>query len=128
MTEVNVEGLNAVEKELRERPIQPLLRAAREAQALNAPIEVRSAHSSIEDVLKERGEVHGEFIEHASMTQALKYQMHGGRNWKRLSPIQAEGLEMIQHKIGRILAGDPNHKDHWKDIQGYAKLVEDRLP
>ena len=29
---------------------------------------------------------------------------------------------MILHKIGRILAGDPNHKDHWVDIAGYANL------
>ena len=126
MTEASEHGLAAVEASMRnEPPLDTLLRAAGRLDTAPRKFEKRD---TIEDVLKERGEVHGEFIEHASMTQALKYQMHGGRNWKRLSPIQAEGLEMIQHKIGRILAGDPNHKDHWKDIQGYAKLVEDRLP
>jgi hypothetical protein len=29
--------------------------------------------------------------------------------------------------MGRILAGNPSHADHWHDIQGYAKLIEDRL-
>jgi len=48
--------------------------------------------------------------------------------WSRLSSVQREGLSMIQHKIARIMCGDPNYYDHWHDIQGYAKLVEDRLP
>ena len=34
---------------------------------------------------------------------------------------------MFAHKIGRILVGDPNHRDHWDDISGYAVLVADRL-
>ena len=34
---------------------------------------------------------------------------------------------MIQHKIARILNGDPNWKDTWDDIAGYAKLIGDKL-
>lgn len=34
---------------------------------------------------------------------------------------------MIQHKIARILNGDPDYVDNWVDIAGYAKLVADRL-
>ena len=37
-----------------------------------------------------------------------------------------EALDMIAHKIGRICAGNPNFKDHWADIAGYAQLVADR--
>lgn len=33
---------------------------------------------------------------------------------------------MIAHKIGRILNGDPNYRDSWDDIAGYAKLAADR--
>lgn len=40
---------------------------------------------------------------------------------------QVEALEMIAHKIGRIINGDPNYADSWHDIAGYAKLVADRL-
>ena len=40
---------------------------------------------------------------------------------------QIECLEMIAHKIGRILNGDPNYGDSWRDIAGYATLVADRL-
>lgn len=44
-----------------------------------------------------------------------------------LDPDQREALEMIAHKIARILNGDPNYADSWVDIAGYAKLIADRL-
>lgn len=34
---------------------------------------------------------------------------------------------MIQHKIGRVLNGDPNYDDNWIDICGYSKLIADEL-
>jgi hypothetical protein len=34
---------------------------------------------------------------------------------------------MILMKLARALNGDPNDTDNWHDIQGYAKLVEDRI-
>jgi hypothetical protein len=34
---------------------------------------------------------------------------------------------MILHKIARIVNGDPNWSDSWRDIAGYATLVADRL-
>lgn len=44
-----------------------------------------------------------------------------------LDPDQREALEMIAHKIARILNGDPNYADSWHDVAGYATLVADRL-
>ena len=40
---------------------------------------------------------------------------------------QVEALDMICHKIGRIINGDPDYADSWHDIAGYAQLVADRL-
>ena len=40
---------------------------------------------------------------------------------------QAEAMDMIIHKIGRIINGNPDVVDHWLDIAGYAQLVADRL-
>jgi len=34
---------------------------------------------------------------------------------------------MIIHKLIQAFMGDPMEKDHWIDIQGYAKLISDRL-
>lgn len=78
------------------------------------------------EVLKERGSRHGIFTEHAAVTQELKAVI-ARNNHGNLSPDQQESLDMICHKIGRVLAGDPNFDDHWIDIAGYAKLVADRL-
>ena len=77
------------------------------------------------ELLAERGKTHGDFTYHAQVTQELKAVMneHG---LAKLSEVQREALEMIQHKIGRILAGDPNFKDHWIDISGYSMLAADR--
>ena len=75
----------------------------------------------------DRGKVHGDFGDNAVYAQDLKKILHESHNWRGLTPIQTEALEMIVHKIARILSGDPNHKDHWADIQGYARLVETRL-
>lgn len=78
------------------------------------------------DILNERQTTHGDFTNHANCTQELKTVFHhhlvGG-----LSCEQLEALDMIFHKIGRIASGNPNHKDHWDDLAGYATLVSDRL-
>lgn len=77
--------------------------------------------------LAERGSRYGAFDSHAQITQELKAAMHRCANWAQLAPDQQEALEMIQHKAGRILNGDPNYADSWVDIAGYAQLVAKRL-
>lgn len=83
--------------------------------------------SDINDTLKARNGVHGDFAEDAHHAQQFKHIMHVSPNWAALTYVQREALEHIATKIGRILVGDPNHPDHWEDIQGYAKLVEQSL-
>ena len=80
----------------------------------------------IENTLKERGARYGVFVGHAKITQDIKRAMYQG-NWSKLSDDQKEALEMVAHKIGRILNGDPDYHDSWHDIVGYTKLVADRL-
>ena len=82
---------------------------------------------SIDETLKERGSRYGTFAGHAAVTQAIKSAMRQGKNWKTLADDQREALEMVAHKIGRILNGDPDYVDSWHDIVGYTQLVEDRL-
>ena len=78
-------------------------------------------------VLEERGKKYGSFEGHATITQNLKIAMRNSKNWFGLNADMTEALEMIQHKIGRILNGDPNYADSWVDIAGYATLVAERL-
>ena len=81
----------------------------------------------IDATLAERGRRYGEFPGHARITQDIKRAMIGSGRWHLLNDSQRESLEMIAHKIGRILNGDPNYHDSWHDIVGYAKLVADGL-
>lgn len=84
-------------------------------------------NTDIEDTLQERGSRYGSFVNHAAIAQSLKHAMSVTPNWHKLEADQKECLEMIAHKVGRILNGDPNYHDSWHDIVGYAKLVADRL-
>ena len=83
--------------------------------------------SDIEETLKERGSRYGDFKYHGKLSQELKECMKSGLSWSKLDPDQKEALEMIQHKVARILNGDPNYDDSWRDIAGYATLIEKRL-
>lgn len=82
--------------------------------------------TTIDATLEERGSRYGIFKNHARITQDIKRAMSQG-NWAMLADDQREALEMIAHKVGRILNGDPNYHDSWHDIIGYTKLVADRL-
>jgi hypothetical protein len=82
--------------------------------------------NDVDAVLSERGARYGKFTDHARITQSLKTIIDQCDNGK-LSWSQRESLDMIAHKIGRILNGDPNYADSWVDIAGYAKLVADEL-
>ena len=81
----------------------------------------------IESLVTERGNRYGKFADGAKIMRSLKAVMHNTDGWSRLTDSQREALDMIQHKIGRILNGDPAYDDNWKDIAGYSKLIADEL-
>lgn len=83
--------------------------------------------SEIDKVLAERGERYGEFDQLANLSQNLKRTMRAHPGWLNLDDDMRESLEMIQHKIARILNGDPHYIDSWVDKEGYSRLVSDRL-
>ena len=83
---------------------------------------------SIEQTLAERGSRYGDFATHAGISQSLKEVMVATPQWAEMPTYQREALEMIAHKIARILNGDSNYADSWHDVAGYARLVEERLP
>lgn len=82
---------------------------------------------SVDQTLQERGSRYGDFADHALIAQSIKRAM-AGPGWDELPDMHRQALEVIADKIARILNGDPNYADNWHDIQGYARLVEQRLP
>lgn len=86
------------------------------------------ASETVEATLAERGARYGDFSVHALLAHALQDDMRDPAfGWSRLDSAKRQALTTIADKIARILCGDPNYADNWHDIQGYAKLVEDRL-
>lgn len=80
-----------------------------------------------EALIAERGSRYGKFKDGADIMQSLKDTMRDVDGWNKLTASQKEALDMIQHKIGRILNGDPTYDDSWKDIAGYATLIVNEL-
>jgi hypothetical protein len=112
-------------KRLRRKEFAQELRSL-EAEGLIVP---STEAQGVDAILEERGSRYGPFVTHAEITQRLKavatefiYERD-----KALAHDQQEALDMIFHKIGRIINGDPDYADSWVDIAGYAKLVADRL-
>jgi len=85
--------------------------------------------SEIKDVLQERGERYGSYRSVAMTSQLLKDVVRCSYNVNRnnLEWYQRESIDLICNKLGRILNGDPNYRDSWLDIAGYAQLVVDEL-
>lgn len=83
----------------------------------------------LDQTLSERKSRYGDFRDFARLAQALKGPAHSHFNWHTvLDPMHREAIDMILHKIARIVNGDPDYQDSWEDIAGYAKCVVDRLP
>ena len=85
--------------------------------------------TNVDKTLDARAEMYGKFKDGASLMQAVKRELaaHAAKHGKTFADDQWEALEMIVHKIGRIVNGDPDVVDHWVDIAGYATLISDRL-
>ena len=81
---------------------------------------------SIDEILAERGKTYGDFTNHAEITQHLKEYFRHKQGGRPMSPVAWEALDMIAHKIGRILNGNPDYRDSWDDIAGYARLAANR--
>jgi len=85
--------------------------------------------TNIDQTIDERALDYGKFKDSAALMQSIKRLLadHARRHDKTFADDQWEALEMIVHKMARIVNGNPDKVDHWVDIAGYAKLVADRL-
>lgn len=86
------------------------------------------------DILNTREETHGDFVTPCRISRRLKdviyaELMHRGvRRQEMPADYALEALDMICHKIARIIAGRWDFPDHWDDISGYATQVSLRCP
>lgn len=86
---------------------------------------------SVDETLAQRGNRYGKFSSHAELSQSLSnsilIHIHKYNSQAEFSSIHLEAISMICHKLARIANGDPNYDDNWRDIAGYATLVEKHI-
>ncbi len=83
--------------------------------------------ADIDEILTERGERYGDFERNSLVSQLLKSTLYNVPRNAAMAHYQKEALDMIANKLSRIVCGDPNYADSWRDIAGYATLVADIL-
>jgi hypothetical protein len=85
--------------------------------------------TNVDGILNDRAKDYGKFKDGAALMQGIKRLLaeHARVHDKLFADDQWEAIEMIVHKMGRILNGNPDKVDNWVDIAGYATLVADRL-
>ena len=82
---------------------------------------------NISETLSAREKTYGDYEKVALISQVIKDILKEGEQYRYLKAYQLESLDMIANKLARIVNGDPKYHDSWHDIQGYAKLVADKL-
>ena len=83
--------------------------------------------SKLEETLADRGDKYGDFSYMSMRIRSIQKSIHGCCGYGQLAPYQQHALDMIAVKIGRILAGNPDYDDNWRDIAGYATKVLETL-
>jgi transposase len=134
------QSVYALRNQLRKKGWQPAAKADQMptlAPAVHTPEDsqehkqtgIEMYEDEVDSTLDARAVEYGKFIEGAEVIQMLKRVVQNALNNrdKTLAHDQAESLDMILHKVGRIINGNPDVIDHWLDIAGYAQLVADRL-
>lgn len=80
-------------------------------------------YDKISALTEERGKTHGDFSRGGALAFDLIRRTSGSA--ARAPDALNFARFMICAKLARIAAGDPNFRDHWADIAGYAsKAVE----
>lgn len=86
--------------------------------------------SDVDKTLAERGaqyNLNGGYPDHAELTQSMKNACRNHRGWATVPGMMKESIDMILHKIARIINGNPYYPDNWVDIEGYSRLVSREL-
>lgn len=87
--------------------------------------------AEIDETLVERGNRYGNYLDQTTIIKNIETAIHESGNagiaWLDMESDQKDALYMIIVKMSRILNGDPDYADNWRDIAGYATLVAERL-
>jgi hypothetical protein len=94
---------------------------------VNPEITMEPNETDVDQILGERGNRYGTFESNAKTCQLLKNVLHSQEGWYRLSYVQREAVEMMMHKISRLVNGDATYLDTVVDIAGYNQLMLEHM-
>jgi hypothetical protein len=94
---------------------------------VNSEITMGPDETDVDQILGERGNRYGTFESNAKTCQLLKNVLHSQEGWYRLSYVQREAVEMMMHKISRLVNGDATYLDTVVDIAGYNQLMLEHM-
>ena len=80
----------------------------------------------IDNVLKQREQQYGDFKNVSNIFKGIMNQVNlnkGPLFGLSESSEQWAAVHMIAMKLSRVVSGNPNNRDNWVDIAGYANLV-----
>ena len=81
---------------------------------------------AIQDTIDNRDKIYGGFENNAAIAKELERVIEDGWQGAPPSNMQAYTLDMLCVKISRIVCGDVDHDDNWKDIEGYARILRQK--
>lgn len=104
------------------------------AKDMRSPFDVSEIEDDVEDALRLAGtprpplletrqQTHGSFESNAIISQELKSTFRSVPGWARLAEVEREAMDMIAVKFARILSGKSLERQHWEDVDGYARLA-----
>ena len=102
---------------------------SKDGNSVTHTVSLNDQYAEIEKVrqtLNQRQEQYGSFEDVAMITEQMVDVMRKGY-YENLAYNQKMALYMICSKMARIVNGNPNHKDSWHDIAGYATLIDNEL-
>lgn len=79
--------------------------------------------NEVQSVVAARDGSYGGFGGIALTCQNFKDIARSCPSWKSLNPSEKEGIDMIFHKITRILYSPKKIRDSWVDIGGYCRAT-----
>lgn len=77
--------------------------------------------TDVHEILDERQNQYGSFENVALYTELVNKVL--SNNAENRTDAMNMAIYMIASKLARIASGNPNHKDSWVDIAGYAQLI-----
>lgn len=82
------------------------------------------AESQVDKTLNERGSRYGTFQDNSVIYVRLMQTFAESPNWESSPPEVKHALGNIATKLARLLTGDVMYFDNWRDIAGYATLMD----